>query len=383
MKKILFVFLILVSLFIIPVKAEEQMASNAKSAILIEASTGTILFEKSSNEKFAPASMTKMMSLLIIMENIDNGNLKMDEIVKASKHAASMGGSQIYLEENEEMKVEDMLKGITIGSANDATVALAERIAGTEDKFVEMMNAKVKKLGLKNTNFKNSTGLDEANHYSSSYDMAIIAKELVKHKKILDFSSIYETYLRTDSDSKFWLVNTNKLVRFYKGVDGLKTGYTEEAGYCLTATINKDNMRLIAVVMGEPTSTIRNSEVSALLDYGYNLYQKHTYITKEEIIDNVKVDKGKKDKANIVVMDDVVRINKKGYKVGEVSYELNLNKLKAPINKAEKVGTLIIKEDGKKVSITDVTVEENIEKANYFVLYLRYIKEILSGNYNF
>ena len=383
MKKILFVFLILVSLFIIPVKAEEQMASNAKSAILIEASTGTILFEKSSNEKFAPASMTKMMSLLIIMENIDNGNLKMDEIVKASKHAASMGGSQIYLEENEEMKVEDMLKGITIGSANDATVALAERIAGTEDKFVEMMNAKVKKLGLKNTNFKNSTGLDEANHYSSSYDMAIIAKELVKHKKILDFSSIYETYLRTDSDSKFWLVNTNKLVRFYKGVDGLKTGYTEEAGYCLTATINKDNMRLIAVVMGEPTSTIRNSEVSALLDYGYNLYQKHTYITKEEIIDNVKVDKGKKDKANIVVMDDVVRINKKGYKVGEVSYELNLNKLKAPINKGEKVGTLIIKEDGKKVSIADVTVEENIEKANYFVLYLRYIKGILSGNYNF
>ena len=383
MKKILFVFLILVSLFIIPVKAEEQMASNAKSAILIEASTGTILFEKSSNEKFAPASMTKMMSLLIIMENIDNGNLEMDEIVKASKHAASMGGSQIYLEENEEMKVEDMLKGITIGSANDATVALAERIAGTEDKFVEMMNAKVKELGLKNTNFKNSTGLDEANHYSSSYDMAIIAKELVKHKKILDFSSIYETYLRTDSDSKFWLVNTNKLVRFYKGVDGLKTGYTEEAGYCLTATINKDNMRLIAVVMGEPTSTIRNSEVSALLDYGYNLYQKHTYITKEEIIDNVKVDKGKKDKANIVVMDDVVRINKKGYKVGEVSYELNLNKLKAPINKGEKVGTLIIKEDGKKVSIADVTVEENIEKANHFVLYLRYIKEILSGNYNF
>lgn len=383
MKKILFVFLILVSLFIIPVKAEEQMASNAKSAILIEASTGTILFEKNSNEKFAPASMTKMMSLLIIMENIDNGNLKMDEIVKASKHAASMGGSQIYLEENEEMKVEDMLKGITIGSANDATVALAERIAGTEDKFVEMMNAKVKELGLKNTNFKNSTGLDEANHYSSSYDMAIIAKELVKHKKILDFSSIYETYLRTDSDSKFWLVNTNKLVRFYKGVDGLKTGYTEEAGYCLTATINKDNMRLIAVVMGEPTSTIRNSEVSALLDYGYNLYQKHTYITKEEIIDNVKVDKGKKDKANIVVMDDVVRINKKGYKVGVVSYELNLNKLKAPINKGEKVGTLIIKEDGKKVSIADVTVEENIEKANYFVLYLRYIKEILSGNYNF
>lgn len=244
-----------------------------------------------------------------------------------------------------------------------------------------MMNEKVKELGLKNTNFKNSTGLDEANHYSSAYDMSLIAKELVKHNKILEFSSIYETYLRADTDSKFWLVNTNKLVRFYNGVDGLKTGYTEEAGYCLTATINKDNMRVIAVVMGEPTSTTRNKEVSALLDYGYNLYQKHVYITKEEIIDTVKVDKGKVENANIIVIEDAVGINKKGYKLGEISYDLKIDNLKAPVNKGEKVGILIIKEDGKSIKEVDVTVEESIEKANFFNLYLRYLSDIIRGNY--
>jgi len=212
MKKIVFVFLMLFSLSIISVSAEEDIVPNAKSAILIEASTGKILYEKNIDEKYAPASMTKMMSLLLIMENIDNRNLRMDEVIKTSKYASSMGGSQIFLQENEEMTVEDLLKGITIGSANDATVALAERIGGTENAFVEMMNNKAKELGLKNTNFKNTTGLDEANHYSTAHDMAIIAKELVKHEKILEFSSIYETYLRVDTDNKFWLVNTNKVV---------------------------------------------------------------------------------------------------------------------------------------------------------------------------
>ena len=170
-------------------------------------------------------------------------------------------------------------------------------------------------------------------------------------------------------------------MRFYNGVDGLKTGYTEEAGYCLTATINKDNMRVIAVVMGEPTSTTRNKEVSALLDYGYNLYQKHVYITKEEIIDTVKVDKGKVENANIIVIEDAVGINKKGYKLGEISYDLKIDNLKAPVNKGEKVGILIIKEDGKSIKEVDVTVEESIEKANFFNLYLRYLSDIIRGNY--
>ncbi len=380
-KKILMIFLLL--LFFIPNIKAEEIANNAKSAILIEVSTGKILYEKNTNEKYAPASMTKMMSLLLIMENIDNGNLKMDEVIKISKYASSMGGSQIFLEENEIMTVSDLLKGITIGSANDATVALAERIGGTEESFVGMMNEKAKKLNLKNTNFKNSTGLDEANHYSTAYDMAIIAKELVKHKTILDFSSIYETYLRTDTDNKFWLVNTNKLVRFYKGVDGLKTGYTEEAGYCLTATINKDDMRLIAVVMGEPTSGIRNNEVSALLDYGYNLYQKETFITTDEILDIKEIEKGKEEKVNIIVKNDVTTVNKKGYKVGELTYKLDINRLVAPINKGDTVGKLTIKEDGKTINVVDVTIDKSIEKASLFTIYFRYLKDIVKGNIKF
>lgn len=195
------------------VKAEElKLAPNAKSAMIIEASTGTILYEKNIHERFAPASMTKIMSLLLIMESIDKGDLRLDEEVRVSASASGMGGSQIYLEENEIMTVDNMLKGIAIASANDATVALAERVGGTETHFVEMMNRKVNELGLKNTHFMNSHGLDEENHYSSAFDMIAIARELIKHEKILEYSSIYETYLRPNTDKKVWLVNTNNVV---------------------------------------------------------------------------------------------------------------------------------------------------------------------------
>ena len=375
MKKIIIIVVLL--LFIPYVKAED-ITPNAKSAILIEANSGKVLYEKNINEKFAPASMTKMMSLLIFMENIDNGNLKMDEVIRVSKNASSMGGSQIFLQENEEMKVEDLLKGISIGSANDATVALAERISGSEEEFVNLMNKKVKELGLKNTNFKNATGLDIANHYSSAYDMSIIAKELVKHEKILEFSSIYETYLREDTDNKFWLVNTNKLVRFYNGVDGLKTGYTEEAGYCLTATIKKDKMRLIAVAMGEPTSNTRNSEVSNLLDYGYNMYQSDVYVTKDKVLERVKVEKGIEEYVNIIPIEDVTTVNKKGHKMGNITYDLDVKNIKAPINKGEIVGTLTIKENENIVDKVNVTVDKSIKKAGLLTMYKRCIKDMLS-----
>lgn len=378
MKKFM-LFLILLFVFITPISAED-LTLNAKSSILIEASTGKILYEKNKDERYAPASMTKMMSLVIIMDNIYNGNLRLDEMIKTSKNASGMGGSQIFLKEGEEMSVDDMLKGITIGSANDATVALAERIAGSEEAFVKIMNEYAKKLGLKNTHFKNCTGLDENDHYSSAYDMSVIARELVKHEKILNYSSIYETYLRSDTDNKFWLVNTNKLVRFYKGVDGLKTGYTDTAGYCLTATINKDNMRVIAVVMGEDSSTTRNSEVSRLLDYAYNLYKKDTYITKEEVLGNAKVEKGNVEYANIVTVDDISIINKKEYKRGEIKFELDLKCLKAPIKKGDVVGKIKVIENGNIISEADVTVDKNIDKAGYFTMFIRNLKEIISAN---
>lgn len=212
MKKVIIMFFVLFS-FIISVNAEDiVLAPNSKSAIIIEYSTGKILYENNSHEKMAPASMTKMMSLLLIMEAIENGTIKWDDMITVSSNASSMGGSQILLETGEQMSVEDLVKGVSIASGNDAVVALAEAVAGTEENFVNMMNDKAKELGLTDTNFKNCHGLDEANHYSSAHDMAVIAKNLVSHEKILEFSSIYETYLRENTDRKIWLVNTNKTV---------------------------------------------------------------------------------------------------------------------------------------------------------------------------
>ncbi len=213
MRKVLIYLGIMIILFSnSTIYAKEELLKNGKSGLLMEIDSGKILFEKNKDEKMAVASMTKMMGLIIIMEKIESGEIKLDDIVTSSKNASGMGGSQIYLETGEKMTVRDLIKGITMASANDATVAMAERVAGSEEKFVEMMNSKAKELGLKNTHFVNSTGLDEDNHYSSSYDMAVIARELLSHDMILDFTSVYEDYLRVDSSNKFWLVNTNKFV---------------------------------------------------------------------------------------------------------------------------------------------------------------------------
>ena len=292
-------------------KSTLDLAKNATSAIMLEASTGEIIFQKNVNEKRPPASMTKMMSMLLIMENIEKGNLTFEEEVTASAYASSMGGSQIFLKAGEKMKVEDLLKGIAIGSGNDATVAMAERIAGTEEAFVKLMNDRAKELGLNNTNFKNSTGLDVENHYSTAYDMSVIARELVKHKKILEFTGTYEDYLRKDSASPFWLVNTNRLVRFYQGVDGLKTGYTKEAGYCLTSTAEKDNMRLITVVMNEPSTQIRNGETSSMLDYGFNMYSVNKILDTDTSLQKSKVELGSVLEVEIVPTEEVKILNNK------------------------------------------------------------------------
>lgn len=217
MKKII-IFLIIMSIIMLPMcpKAEENLIPNAKSGLLVEASTGTIIYEKNIHERVSVASMTKMMGMILIMEALENGQIKLDEKVKVSKNASNMGGSQIWLEEGEEMLVSDLIKGIMMASANDGIVCMAERIGGTEEKFVSMMNEKAKELGLKNTNFVNPTGLDEENHYSSAYDMSIIARELIKHEKIFEYTSIYEDYLRKGTKNEYWLVNTNKVVfKFY------------------------------------------------------------------------------------------------------------------------------------------------------------------------
>ena len=384
MKKVLGIFLtclLVFPMFIMPVRADElKLAENAKAAILIEASTGEVLFEKNADEKLVPASMTKMMSMLLIIENIEKGVLKWNQEITVSENAASMGGSQILLEAGEKMTVEDLFKGVAIASGNDAVVALGEAIAGTEEGFVDMMNDRAKELGLKNTNFKTPHGLDEANHYSSARDMSAIARELVKHEKVLEFTSVYEDYLREETDRKIWLVNTNKLVRFYDGVDGLKTGYTESAGYCLTATAKKDGMRIIAVVMGEPDSKTRNQEVSEMLDYSFAQYQLETLLTDSSSLGKYEVTKAKQKYTEIVPKEDVTVLRKKGDKIGNATYEVKLNDLKAPIEKGDVIGKLTIKENGKSIRTIDLTTKEDIKKANLGQLYLRYLKDIFTGD---
>lgn len=359
---------------------ENKFAENAKSAIMIEASTGTILYEKNKDDKLPMASMTKMMTLLLIMEEIESGNLKWNEMITTSEHAASMGGSQIFLEVGEKMSVEDLVKGICIASGNDASVAMAERIGGTEEKFVSMMNKKAKELGLSNTHFENACGLDSDNHYSSANDMSIIAKELVKHKKILEFSGTYEDYLRKNTEKSFWLVNTNKLVRYYQGVDGLKTGYTKNAGYCITTTAERGNMRLITVVMGEPSSAIRNSETTTMLDYGFNTYEAKKIITKDSVISKQKVEFGKKDSVELTPMEDYKVLKEKSSTNKNVTYQLSSNPIKAPVKIGDKVGKIKIIENNKTIQEIDVTVKENISKMNILKAYYKELIGMIKGN---
>ncbi len=378
MKRLVSILLTIMMLTAVAVpfaSAEEkgvQLAENVKSAILIERDTGKVLYEKNSNEQLPPASMTKIMTMLLIMEALDEGKLTMNEKVRASEYAASMGGSQIFLEPGEEMTVKEMLKGIAIGSGNDASVAMAERIAGSEDAFVDMMNKKAKELGLKDTRFQNTTGLPVEDHFSTAHDMALMAKELLKYEDITKFTGTYEAYLRENTDKKFWLVNTNKLVRFYPGVDGLKTGFTREAMYCLTATAEKDGMRVIAVVFGAPTSKDRNAQVTKMLDYAFNQYKTHPIFERNHVMGATKVSKGQKKKVEMVTSESISILTKKGETIEDIKQKVSLKKdLKAPIKKGDQIGTLTIKKNGETLVKSPLVAKEDINEAGWWVLFKR------------
>lgn len=363
---------------------DTSLIPNAVSGILMDVTTGEIIFEKNKDEQVAVASMTKMVAQIIILENIEAGKIKWTDIVTASENASGMGGSQIYLTTGEEMTVEDMMKGISMASANDATVAMAEFIAGTEVEFVEMMNKKVKELGLKNTHFKNCTGLDEEGHYSSAYDMAIIARELLKHEKILEFSGVYEDYLREDTDNKFWLVNTNKLVRFYEGADGLKTGHTDAAKYCLAATAKRDDLRLIAIVLGENNSQTRNSETMSLLDYGFNNYKIEILKTTDDIVKEISLDKATSSKISLVPLNDIAILSKKSADTKKYTYDIKITNNNLPLKIGDEVGKIIVKDsDNKKVKEEILTVTENVDKLNFLELFGKTLTDMMVGNMNF
>ncbi len=381
MKKLVVSLLVMLLFCPLMVKAEDQaLIPNAKSGVLMEESTGKIIFEKNKDEKVAVASMTKMVAQILILEAIEKGEIKWTDKVTASSNASSMGGSQIFLSTGEVLTVEEMMKGISMASANDATVAMAEFLKGTEIDFVKEMNKKVKSLGLKNTQFKNCTGLDEEGHYSTAYDMAIIAKELLKHEEILKFSSKYEDYLRVDTPNKFWLVNTNKLVRFYEGADGLKTGHTDAAKYCLAATAKKNDMRLIAIVLGEEVSKVRNSETMALLDYGFNTYQVQIIKKKSDVVKSEKIEKASTKKIEYVPVTDIGILSKKGDTKKKYSYDIKITKNKLPLTKGEIVGKIKIKDGNTVVGEKDITVKESTKKLSYLTLLRNTINDIASGN---
>ena len=382
MKKVL--CLLLVILCFIPVVFAEEisddLAFNSKSAILMDFDSGEILYRKNENEALAPASMTKIMSMLLIMEAIDNGSIALDTEVTISENAASMGGSQVFLEAGEVYKVEELLKGIAIASGNDAVVAMAEKISGSVSEFVNRMNERAKELGLKSTTFKNPHGLDEEGHVSSAYDMAILARELISHEKILEFTSIYEDYLQKNDGTSTWLVNTNKLVRFYDGVDGLKTGFTASAGYCLTATAKKNNLRLIAVVMGADTSDHRSSDISSLLNYGFNTYKTEILYAKDNTLGTKRIENGTMETTDIVLTEDYVKLLKQTQAKPNYSYNVKVEGLKAPVKKGDIVGNVeVVDESGNVVDTLDVTVKEDISKASVWDLFVRNLKMVTAG----
>lgn len=354
------------------------LVDSAKSAILIERDTGEILYEKDANQALPPASMTKIMTMILVMEALNNGSLQLDEKVRASEYAASMGGSQIFLEAGEEMTVNELLKGVAIASGNDASVALAERISGSEEEFVEKMNEKAQELGLKDTKFQNTTGLPADDHYSTAHDMAMMAKELLKYEGITDYTKVYDDYLRKGTDNEFWLVNTNKLVKFYKGVDGLKTGFTREAQYCLTATAKKNDMRVIAVVMGAETPKERNADITTMLDYAFNHYETESLYKRFQPVAQLKMIRANNPEVDVVTSESVSVLKKKGQTIENVEHEVSYHKnVELPLKKGQEVGTLTITSNGEPLSKTNLIVNENVSNAGLWSLFKRSMNEMV------
>ncbi len=377
---ILLLIVCFLEMSVVQAETTTDLAPNSKSAILMDYETGEILFRKNETEAFAPASMTKIMSMLLIMEAIDDGVISMDSDVTISENAASMGGSQVFLEAGEVYKVEQLLKGIAIASGNDAVVAMAERISGSVDEFVKKMNERAEELGLTSTRFQNPHGLDAEGHTSSALDMAIMARELIQHEKILEFTSIYEDYLQKNDGTSTWLVNTNKLVRFYDGVDGLKTGFTSMAGYCLTATAKKNNLRMIAVVMGVETSDQRSSDISSMLNYGFNTYKMEVLYSKENPLGTKRIENGTQETINIVLKEDYSKLLKQTETSPNYSYNVKVDNLVAPINSGDTIGTVeVIDNDGIVVDTLEVTTKETVKKASLFDLWIKNIKTITAG----
>ena len=333
-------------------------------AILIEQETGKILYDHNAHEKLRPASVTKVMSILLIMEALDSGQISLTDKVPCTENAAGMGGSQIWLEIGEELTVDEMLKAICVVSANDCTVAMAEYLCGSEEAFVNKMNQRAKELGMNDTTFKNCHGIDEDGHLTSAYDISLMSRELLKnHPKILDYTTIWMDTLRNGESE---LVNTNKLIRNYKGATGLKTGSTSVALYNLSASATRDGLSLIAVIMKAPTTAIRFSEAQKLLDYGFSNYQYKDLVSKGTVLKEAEITKGVGEKVNLIFENNVGFLLKKG-EDKNIEQVINVEEnLTAPILEGQKVGEVIYKINGEEIGRTNIIAEKTIEKKTFF-----------------
>ncbi|RKD34546.1 D-alanyl-D-alanine carboxypeptidase family protein [Thermohalobacter berrensis] len=359
--------------------AETSFDVKAKSAILIDASTGKVIYEKNPHKKLAPASITKIMVLLLAMEALENNKISLEDEVVVSRNASGMGGSQIYLEEGEVQKVEHLIRAIALRSANDAAVALGEHIAGSEELFVKMMNEKAKELGMLNTHFMNPTGLDDESHYTSAYDVSLMSRELLKYPKIHNWLTLWMSKVKVgkEKDIEQVLVNTNRLIHDYKGANGIKTGSTSKAGFCLSASATRGNLTLISVVMGCDSSSIRFMESKKLLDYGFANYTSIPILKKGQLVKRLPVNKGKANNVNIISKEDFSLLVKKG-KGKKVEKKIVLPEyINAPINKGQKVGEMILMLDGKEVNRVDLISKEKVEKASLVDMLLKIVNKIL------
>lgn len=331
-------------------------------AVLIEQNSGRVLYDHNMHQKLRPASVTKIMSILLIMEAIDSGRLSYTDKIPCTETAAAMGGSQIWLDVREELTVDEMLKAICVVSANDCTVAMAEHLAGSQEAFVEQMNAKAKELGMNDTNFKNCHGIDEDGHETSAYDIALMSRELLtKHPNITKYTTIWMDSLR---DGKSELVNTNKLIRNYKGATGLKTGSTSIALYNLSASATRDNLSLIAVIMKAPTTKIRFAEAEKLLDYGFSNFQYSKFSNENDILKSISVQKGVKDSIDLAYETSVGALVKKG-ESKNVEQTINIPEIiSAPINKGDVIGNIVYTIDGNEVAKVNIIANESVEKNN-------------------
>lgn len=356
-----------------------DLGLNAKSAILMEESTGNILYESNPDERLPIASVTKVMTMLLIMEAVDSGKISLDDMVTVSENAMSYGGSTMFLETGEQLTVNDMLKGIAVASANDGCVTMAEHLAGSESAFVDMMNEKAKELGMENTHFMNTNGLDEDDHYSSARDVAIMSRELMKHETIFNYTSIWMDTLR---GGKFQLANTNKLIRFYDGANGLKTGSTSKALCCLSAAAKRNDMQLIAVVLGAPTSAERFASAKSLLDYGFANYAVNTQITAGDEVQKIAVEKGVDKEVGVVAGDSCSTLVKKGQE-DNITKEIKIDEtITAPIEAGQKIGTMTISRDGEVIADIDLNASSAVEKKGIGLIIKDFFATIFFGSNN-